>query len=38
VALGRATPRWLVPGDTIRIQMTGLGTMTTPVRQERTAP
>ena len=38
VAMGMATPRWLVPGDTIRIHMTGLGTMTTPVRQERTAP
>ena len=37
VAMGMATPRWLVPGDTIRIHMTGLGTMTTPVRQERTA-
>ena len=37
VAMGMATPRWLVPGDTIRIHMTGLGTMTTPVRQERAA-
>jgi len=36
--MGMATPRWLVPGDTICIQMTGLGTMTTPVRQEQTAP
>jgi 2,4-didehydro-3-deoxy-L-rhamnonate hydrolase len=38
VAMGMATPRWLVPGDTIRIHMTGLGTMTTPVRQERAVP
>jgi 2-keto-4-pentenoate hydratase/2-oxohepta-3-ene-1,7-dioic acid hydratase in catechol pathway len=38
VAMGMATPRWLTPGDTIRIHMTGLGTMTTPVRQEQAAP
>jgi 2-keto-4-pentenoate hydratase/2-oxohepta-3-ene-1,7-dioic acid hydratase in catechol pathway len=38
VAMGMATPRWLAPGDTIRIHMTGLGTMTTPVRQEQAAP
>ena len=38
VAMGMATPRWLVPGDTVRIHMTGLGTMTTPIRQEQTAP
>ena len=35
VAMGMVTPRWLSPGDTIRIQMTGLGTMITPVHQER---
>ena len=38
VAMGMATPRWLVPGDTIQINMTGLGTMTTPIRQEQTGP
>jgi 2-keto-4-pentenoate hydratase/2-oxohepta-3-ene-1,7-dioic acid hydratase in catechol pathway len=38
VAMGMATPRWLVPGDTISIHMTGLGTMTTPVHQEQAAP
>jgi 2-keto-4-pentenoate hydratase/2-oxohepta-3-ene-1,7-dioic acid hydratase in catechol pathway len=37
VAMGMATPQWLTPGDTIRIRMTGLGTMTTPVHQEQTA-
>src|ERR1700678_1693885 len=34
VAMGMASPRWLTPGDTIRITMTGLGTMITPIRQE----
>ena len=34
VAMGMATPKWLVPGDTVSIRMTGLGTMTTLVRQE----
>jgi 2-keto-4-pentenoate hydratase/2-oxohepta-3-ene-1,7-dioic acid hydratase in catechol pathway len=34
VALGMPAPRWLIPGDTVRIQMTGLGTMATPIRQE----
>jgi 2-keto-4-pentenoate hydratase/2-oxohepta-3-ene-1,7-dioic acid hydratase in catechol pathway len=38
VAMGMATPRWLVPGDTVRIHMTGLGTMTTPIRQEQGLP
>jgi 2,4-didehydro-3-deoxy-L-rhamnonate hydrolase len=38
VALGMASPRWLTPGDTVRIHMTGLGTMTTPVRQEPASP
>src|SRR5216683_4251507 len=38
VAMGMATPQWLTPGDTIRIHMTGLGTMTTPVHQEQAAP
>ena len=34
VALGMPAPVWLTPGDTVRIHMTGLGTMTTPVQQE----
>jgi 2-keto-4-pentenoate hydratase/2-oxohepta-3-ene-1,7-dioic acid hydratase in catechol pathway len=34
VALGMPTPRWLIPGDTVRIHMTGLGTMATPIHQE----
>jgi 2-keto-4-pentenoate hydratase/2-oxohepta-3-ene-1,7-dioic acid hydratase in catechol pathway len=34
VALGMPTPRWLIPGDTVRIRMTGLGTMATPIHQE----
>ena len=38
VAMGMANPRWLFPGDTVRIQMTGLGTMTTPVHQEPASP
>jgi 2-keto-4-pentenoate hydratase/2-oxohepta-3-ene-1,7-dioic acid hydratase in catechol pathway len=36
VAMGMATPQWLIPGDTVRIEMTGLGTMSTPIHQERT--
>ena len=35
VAMGMATPRWLKAGDTVRIEMTGLGTMLTPVRDEQ---
>jgi 2,4-diketo-3-deoxy-L-fuconate hydrolase len=35
VAVGMPTPQWLVPGDTVRIEMTGLGEMVTPVRAER---
>ena len=38
VAMGMANPRWLSPGDTVRIQMTGLGTMTTTVQQEQQIP
>jgi 2,4-didehydro-3-deoxy-L-rhamnonate hydrolase len=38
VALGMTDPRWLTPGDTVRIHMTGLGTMATPVRQEPASP
>jgi 2,4-didehydro-3-deoxy-L-rhamnonate hydrolase len=38
VAMGMANPRWLTPGDTVRITMTGLGTMSTPVRQEPASP
>ncbi|HET6188597.1 MAG TPA: fumarylacetoacetate hydrolase family protein [Trebonia sp.] len=33
VAMGMATPQWLIPGDTVRIEMTGLGTMSTPIHQ-----
>ncbi|MDX6415928.1 MAG: hypothetical protein QOG28_548 [Trebonia sp.] len=35
VAMGMATPQWLIPGDTVRIEMTGLGTMSTPIHQEQ---
>jgi 2,4-didehydro-3-deoxy-L-rhamnonate hydrolase len=38
VALGMPAPIWLAPGDTVRIQMTGLGTMTTLVQQEQQLP
>jgi len=34
VAAGMPTPKWLVPGDTVRIGMTGLGEMVTPVQAE----
>jgi 2-keto-4-pentenoate hydratase/2-oxohepta-3-ene-1,7-dioic acid hydratase in catechol pathway len=34
VAVGMSTPKWLVPGDTVRIAMTGLGEMVTPVTAE----
>jgi 2-keto-4-pentenoate hydratase/2-oxohepta-3-ene-1,7-dioic acid hydratase in catechol pathway len=34
VAAGMPTPKWLVPGDIVRIGMTGLGEMVTPVRAE----
>jgi 2-keto-4-pentenoate hydratase/2-oxohepta-3-ene-1,7-dioic acid hydratase in catechol pathway len=33
VAMGMAAPKWLAPGDTVRIQMTGLGTMATPIHE-----
>jgi 2,4-diketo-3-deoxy-L-fuconate hydrolase len=33
-AVGMPTPKWLVPGDTVRIAMTGLDEMVTPVRAE----
>jgi 2-keto-4-pentenoate hydratase/2-oxohepta-3-ene-1,7-dioic acid hydratase in catechol pathway len=35
VAAGMASPKWLTPGDTIRIEMTGLGQMRTPVLDEQ---
>src|SRR3984957_17625259 len=38
VAMVMANPRWHSPGDTVRIQMTGLGTMATPVHQEPVDP
>jgi 2,4-didehydro-3-deoxy-L-rhamnonate hydrolase len=38
VAMGMSNPRWLTPGDTVRIQMTGLGTMETPVHDEHPFP
>jgi 2-keto-4-pentenoate hydratase/2-oxohepta-3-ene-1,7-dioic acid hydratase in catechol pathway len=38
VAMGMASPRWLSPGDTVRIQMTGLGIMETPVYDEHPFP
>ena len=28
-------PKWLVPGDAVRIEMTGLGSMNTPVLAEQ---
>lgn len=34
VAMGMGSPKWLTPGDTVRIEMTGLGRMETPVRGE----
>jgi 2-keto-4-pentenoate hydratase/2-oxohepta-3-ene-1,7-dioic acid hydratase in catechol pathway len=35
--IGMATPKWLIPGDIVCIRMTGLGAMTTPIRQEEPA-
>jgi 2-keto-4-pentenoate hydratase/2-oxohepta-3-ene-1,7-dioic acid hydratase in catechol pathway len=35
VGIGMKPPHWLVPGDTVRIAMTGLGQMTTPVLDEQ---
>jgi 2-keto-4-pentenoate hydratase/2-oxohepta-3-ene-1,7-dioic acid hydratase in catechol pathway len=35
VGIGMKPPRFLVPGDTVRIAMTGLGQMTTPVVDEQ---
>jgi 2,4-didehydro-3-deoxy-L-rhamnonate hydrolase len=37
VAMGMESPKWLVPGDTVRIEMTGLGRMETQVREESDA-
>jgi 2-keto-4-pentenoate hydratase/2-oxohepta-3-ene-1,7-dioic acid hydratase in catechol pathway len=34
VAMGMESPKWLVPGDTVRIEMTGLGRMETQVCEE----
>jgi 2-keto-4-pentenoate hydratase/2-oxohepta-3-ene-1,7-dioic acid hydratase in catechol pathway len=34
VAMGMESPKWLVPGDTVRIEMTGLGRMETQVIEE----
>jgi 2-keto-4-pentenoate hydratase/2-oxohepta-3-ene-1,7-dioic acid hydratase in catechol pathway len=35
VAAGMKPPRWLMPGDVVRIEMTGLGAMETPVVDEK---
>ncbi|MCU1682016.1 MAG: hypothetical protein JWQ81_2755 [Amycolatopsis sp.] len=35
VGIGMKPPQWLVPGDTVRIAMTGLGQMTTSVLDEQ---
>jgi 2-keto-4-pentenoate hydratase/2-oxohepta-3-ene-1,7-dioic acid hydratase in catechol pathway len=35
VAAGMKPAKWLVPGDTVRIEMTGLGQMNTPVLDEQ---
>ena len=34
VAMGMASPKWLAPGDTVRIEMTGLGRMETQVDED----
>ena len=34
VAMGMKSPKWLTPGDTVRIEMTGLGRMETQVSDE----
>ena len=34
VAMGMESPKWLAPGDTVRIEMTGLGRMETRVTEE----
>jgi 2-keto-4-pentenoate hydratase/2-oxohepta-3-ene-1,7-dioic acid hydratase in catechol pathway len=34
VAMGMESPKWLVPGDTVRIEMTGLGRMETKIKAE----
>jgi len=34
VAMGMESPKWLAPGDTVRIEMTGLGRMETQVSDE----
>jgi 2-keto-4-pentenoate hydratase/2-oxohepta-3-ene-1,7-dioic acid hydratase in catechol pathway len=35
VAMGMSAPKWLMPGDQVSIEMTGLGRMATPVVDER---
>jgi 2-keto-4-pentenoate hydratase/2-oxohepta-3-ene-1,7-dioic acid hydratase in catechol pathway len=34
-AVGMTPPKWLMPGDAVRIEMTGLGSMNTPVLDEQ---
>jgi 2-keto-4-pentenoate hydratase/2-oxohepta-3-ene-1,7-dioic acid hydratase in catechol pathway len=34
VAAGLPSPRWLEPGDIVRMEMTGLGRMLTPIVDE----
>jgi 2-keto-4-pentenoate hydratase/2-oxohepta-3-ene-1,7-dioic acid hydratase in catechol pathway len=34
VAMGMASPKWLAPGDTVRIEMTGLGRMESQVDED----
>ena len=36
-AVGMASPKWLTSGDAVRIEMTGLGSMNTPVVDEQAA-
>jgi 2-keto-4-pentenoate hydratase/2-oxohepta-3-ene-1,7-dioic acid hydratase in catechol pathway len=36
-AVGMASPKWVMPGDAVRIEMTGLGSMNTPVLDEQAA-
>jgi 5-carboxymethyl-2-hydroxymuconate isomerase len=36
-AVGMASPKWLIPGDAVRIEMTGLGSMKTSVVDEQAA-
>jgi 2-keto-4-pentenoate hydratase/2-oxohepta-3-ene-1,7-dioic acid hydratase in catechol pathway len=37
VAMGMESPKWLAPGDTVRIEMTGLGRMETEIHEESKA-